>query len=145
MSTLKLEVVTVEGLVYSGDVSVVVAPGTEGQLGIFPRHAPLMASLETGQLMFRKDGQENYLAISSGFLEVLPDKVVVLTDSAERAEDIDMARAEAARKRAEERLTSRSQGVDLLRAEASLRRSLARLKVAGMAQRRKGAVRDRLQ
>ena len=145
MSTLKLEVVTVEGLVYSGDVNVVVAPGTEGQLGIMPRHAPLMTGLEAGQLMFRKDGQENYLAISSGFLEVLPDKVVVLTDSAERAEDIDIARAEVARKRAEERLKSRGQGVDLMRAEASLRRSLARLKVAGMAQRRKGAVRDRLQ
>jgi len=145
MSTLKLEVVTVEGLVYSGDVSVVVAPGTEGQLGILPRHAPLMTGLEAGQLMFRKDGQENYLAISGGFLEVLPDKVVVLADSAERAEDIDIARAEVARKRAEERLTSRGQGIDLMRAEASLRRSLARLKVAGMAQRRKGAVRDRLQ
>lgn len=145
MSTLKLEVVTVEGLVYSGDVSVVVAPGTEGQLGILPRHAPLMTGLEAGQLMFRKDGQENYLAISGGFLEVLPDKVVVLTDSAERAEDIDIARAEAARKRAEERLTSHGQGMDRMQAEASLRRSLVRLKVAGMAQRRKGAVRDRLQ
>src|SRR3989304_3458706 len=132
MSTLKLEVVTVEGLVYSGDVNVVVAPGTEGQLGIMPRHAPLITGLEAGQLMFRKDGQENYLAISGGFLEVLPDKVVVLADSAERAEDIDIARAEVARKRAEERLKSHGQGIDPVRAEASLRRSLARLKVAGM-------------
>ena len=95
--------------------------------------------------MFRKDDHENYLAISGGFLEVLPDKVVVLADSAERAEDIDIVRAEVARKRAEERLKSHGQGIDPVRAEASLRRSLARLKVAGMAQRRKGAVRDRLQ
>jgi F-type H+-transporting ATPase subunit epsilon len=145
MSTLRLEIVTVEGVVFSDDVSIVVAPGSEGQLGLLPHHAPLISELVPGELMVRKDGEEIYLAVSGGFIEVLSDKVTVLADSAERAEDIDIARAQEARKRAEERLKSLGQGVDPARAEAALRRSIARLKVAETARYKKNATRDRLQ
>src|SRR4030043_387662 len=112
MSSLKLDIVTAERVVYSGEVDAVIAPGVEGQLGILPHHAPLMTMLQAGELVARKAGQEEIMAISGGFLEVRPDRVIVLADSAERAEEIDTARAEAARKRAEERLRDRVPGLD---------------------------------
>lgn len=136
MSTFRLEVVTVGGVVFSEDVDMIVAWGSEGQLGILPHHAPLMTMLQPGELLIRKDGGEQYLATSGGFLEVRPDKVVILADACERAEEIDMARAEAARLRAEETLKSRPAGADVAVAEAALRRSLARLKAAGRRGRR---------
>jgi F-type H+-transporting ATPase subunit epsilon len=95
-----------------------------------------MTMLQPGELLIRKDGGEQYLATSGGFLEVRPDKVVILADACERAEEIDMARAEAARLRAEETLKSRPAGADVAVAEAALRRSLARLKAAGRRGRR---------
>ncbi|MEW6034162.1 MAG: F0F1 ATP synthase subunit epsilon [Chloroflexota bacterium] len=137
MATIRLEVVCVDGVTYSDDVDVVVAPGIEGQLAVLPHHAPLMTVLEPGQLMVRKGGGETYMAISGGFLEVRPDKVVILADACERADDIDIARAEAARKRAEERMKAAGPGVDLARAEAALRRSLTRLRVAELSRQRK--------
>ncbi|MBI2958156.1 MAG: F0F1 ATP synthase subunit epsilon [Chloroflexi bacterium] len=145
MSTLKLEIVTAEGVAYSDEVNAVVAPGIEGQLGILPHHAPLMTVLEPGQIMVRKGGEETFMAITGGYLEVRPDKVVILADAAERAEEIDVARAEEARKRAEERLKAAGGSlVDLARAEAALRRSMVRLRVAESVKRR-GAARTRPQ
>ncbi len=136
MATFRFEVVTVDGVVFSEDVDMVVAWGSEGQLGILPHHAPLMTMLQPGELLIRKGGGEQYLATSGGFLEVRSDKVVILADACERAEEIDTARAEAARRRAEETLKSRPAGADAAKAEAALLRSLARLKVAGRRSRR---------
>jgi F-type H+-transporting ATPase subunit epsilon len=129
MPGIKLDIVTAERVVYSAEVDEVVAPGAEGQLGILPRHAPLMTILQAGELIVKKGGQEEILAISGGFLEVRPDHVIVLADQAERAEEIDAARAEEARKRAEERLKQKPSGTDEDRAEAALRRAMVRLSV----------------
>jgi len=138
MSSLKIDIVTAERVVYSAEADVVIAPGVEGQLGILPHHAPLMTILQAGELVVRRGGEENSLAISGGFLEVRPDRVIVLADQAERAEEIDIARAEEARKRAEQRLADRhAPGLDAARAEAALRRALIRLTVAEKIQRRR--------
>jgi F-type H+-transporting ATPase subunit epsilon len=130
MATFRLEIVTAERMIFADDVNEVVAWGVEGQLGIFPHHAPLMTMLQPGDLLIKRDNEEEYLAISGGFLEVRPDKVIILADAGERAEEIDVARAEAARRRAEATLKERPPEVDTAAAEAALRRSLARLKVA---------------
>lgn len=138
MATLRLEIVTAERTVFADDVSEVVAWGVEGQLGILPHHAPLMTMLQPGDLLIKKDDEEHYLAISGGFLEVRPDKVIILADACERAEEIDVERAEAARRRAEEILKTRPPETDTAVAEAALRRSLARIKVAERRRRKKG-------
>ncbi len=138
MSSIKLDIVTAEQVVYSDDVDVVVAPGVEGQLGILPHHAPLMTMLQLGELRVIKGGEELSLAITGGFLEVRPDRVIVLADAAERAEEIDIARAEEAKRRAEERLSDRhAPGIDEAQAEAALHRSLVRLQVAEKRRKRK--------
>jgi F-type H+-transporting ATPase subunit epsilon len=139
MPGLKLDIVTAERVVYSADVDIIIAPGVEGQLGILPHHAPLMTILQAGELVVRKGGQEDIMAISGGFLEVRPDRVIVLADSAERAEEIDASRAEAARKRAEERLKEgRAAAPDeAAMAEAALRRALVRLSVVEKIQKRR--------
>lgn len=137
MPKTRLEIVTAEKLIYSEDVDMVVAPGVDGYLGILPRHTPLMTMLNPGELRIKKGGEEVSMAITGGFLEVRPDKVVILADAAERAEEIDIARAEAARKRAEERLAGKApQAADLARAQASLMRALIRLRVAEKRRRR---------
>ena len=128
--TVKLEVVTAERVVFSDDVDVIVAPGVEGQLGILPHHAPLMTTLQPGELLIKKGGEEVSLAISGGFLEARPDRVIVLADAAERADEIDIARAEAAKQRAEELLRQHAPVIDEARAEVALRRALMRLRVA---------------
>ena len=137
MATFKLEIVTAERMVFSDDVDEVVAWGVQGQLGILPHHAPLMTMLQPGDLLIRKDKEDEYLAISGGFLEVRPDKVIVLADACERADEIDIARAEEAKKRAEETLKETPSRMDAA-AEAALRRSLARLKVAEKRRRKPG-------
>jgi len=137
MATLNLEIVTAERPVFSDNVDIVIAPGIEGQLGILPNHDALMTILEPGELCVRKGSEETFIALSGGFLEVLENKVVILADAAERADEIDMTRAEAAKKRAQERLEQHPSDMDSARAEAALRRSLARLKVAER-RRRKG-------
>ena len=137
MATIRLDIVTAERVVYSEDVDVVVATGVEGQLGILPHHAPLMTVLQPGELRARKGGEELILAITGGFLEVRPDRVIVLADAAERAEEIDVARAEEAKRRAQEQLRERTPGVDLFRAEAGLRRALARLEVVQRRRKRR--------
>lgn len=126
----QLDVVTVERSVFSDQVDSITVPGTEGELGVLPHHAPLLTALSYGEVRIRQGSQETDLAVGGGFLEVRPDKVVILADMAERAEEIDIARAEAARKRAAEELVLGPSVVDMIRAEAALRRAEARLRVA---------------
>jgi len=130
MATFKLEIVTAERMIFSDDVSAVLAWGVDGQLAILPHHAPLMTMLQPGDLMIRKDKEEEYLAITGGFLEVRPDKVIILADACERVDEIDIARAEEAKKRAQETMKAAPLSVDAAAAQAALRRSIARLKVA---------------
>ncbi len=137
MSSLKLDIVTAERVVYSDEADVVVAPGIDGQLGILPHHAPLMTTLQPGELRVRKGGEEFSLAISGGFLEVRPDRVIILADAAERAEEIDVSRAEEAKRRAEERLRQPTPEVDVAQADAAMRRALARLQVVDQRRKRK--------
>jgi len=135
--TIKLDIVTAERVVFSDSVDIVVAPGVEGELGVLEHHAPLMTTLKPGELRARKGGEEYALAISGGFLEVRPDRVIVLADAAERAEEIDLQRAEAARKRAQEAIASAANQVDVIRAEAALRRALTRIEVAERRKRKR--------
>jgi F-type H+-transporting ATPase subunit epsilon len=135
--TFKLEIATAERLVYSDDVNMVIAWGTEGQLGILPHHAPLITMLQPGELIIRKDDGESYLAVSGGFLEVRPEKVVILADACERADEIDIARAEDAKQRAGALMESPTADSDTVAAEAALRRSLVRLRVAERSRRRR--------
>ena len=132
MAQIRCEIVTAERVVFEGDVDMVLAPGIEGQMGILPHHAPLMTALTYGELVIRREGQEDeFIAIGGGFMEVGPDHVTILADSAERAGEIDEERAEAARLRAEATMEQQKrEDIDFARAEASLRRSLVRLKVA---------------
>lgn len=135
---MRLEIVTGERLVYSDDVDAVVAPGIDGEMGIRPHHAALMTTLQPGELLVRKEGQEVSIAVSGGFMEVMPDKITILADTAERAEEIDEARAEEARKRAEKLLSNAaiSQPSDAALAQAAMRRAMIRLKVAQKRKRR---------
>jgi F-type H+-transporting ATPase subunit epsilon len=136
---LKLDIVTVERLVYSQDVDMVIAPGIDGEMGILPRHAPLLTALTYGELRVKRGDDEDSFAISGGFMEVQPDQVTVLADTAERAGEIDLERAEAARRRAEESLeVVADEKVDFAKAEAALRRSMIRIKVAEARRRRGG-------
>ena len=138
MASIRLNIVTAEQSVYSEDVDMVIAPGVQGQLGILPHHAPLMTMLEPGELIVKRGSEEFYMAVSGGFLEVRPDRIIVLADSAERAEEIDIARAEEAKRRAEKRMEEKYvTGVDAARAEAALRRSLIRLKIAERRRKRR--------
>jgi F-type H+-transporting ATPase subunit epsilon len=138
MDTIKLDVVTAERVVYTDDVDIVIAPGIDGQLGILPHHSPLMTILQPGELIARKSNEEFSMAVSGGFLEVRPDRVIILADSAERAEEIDITRAEEAKKRAEQRLDEKYVlETDGARAEAALRRSLIRIRVATRRKRKR--------
>ena len=127
---MKLDIVTAERMVFSEDVDVLVATGIEGQLGILPHHAPLITMLQPGELLIKTGETEHRLAVTGGFLEVRPDRVIILADAAEREEEIDIQRAEAAKRRAEEKLKERPAGIDMAQVEAALRRSLTRLEVA---------------
>lgn len=131
MLTIKLDIVTAERVVLSEDVDYVSAPGVDGILGILPRHQPLLTALTVGELHYKKGGQEFNFAIGGGFMEVRPDKVTVLADSAEHAEEIDEQRAEQARQRAQQVLKEKPRGdIEFARMEESLRRAELRLKVA---------------
>jgi F-type H+-transporting ATPase subunit epsilon len=128
---LLLEIVTPERLVYSDEVDSVVCPGVEGELGVLPHHAPLLTTLGFGELRIRKGGQEELFAIAGGFLQVRPDKVVVMAETADLASDIDLAKAEEARKEAERALSEGfEEPADMARARASLQRALLRIRVA---------------
>jgi F-type H+-transporting ATPase subunit epsilon len=139
MAKLRLEVVTAEREVLTDEVDMVVAPASEGEVGILPRHAPLLTTLQPGILRLKKAGEESLMAVSGGFLQVYRDRVLVLADTAERAEEIEEARAEQARQRALQALQeSRRDGVQTEAARLALRRSLARLEVVRRRQRRVG-------
>jgi F-type H+-transporting ATPase subunit epsilon len=136
---LKVEIITPERVVFQEDgVDSVTIPGTEGELTILPRHAPLMTELRPGALTFRRGGVEVDVALSGGFLEVRDDRVVVLADTAERSDEIDLARVEAARQRAQQLLETREDAQDVARAMAALERATARLKVVERRRRRPG-------
>ena len=130
MAKLHVEIVTGERVVFTEtDVDMVVAPGSDGTLGILPHHAPLIATLAMGELRVKKGSTEQSIVVFGGFIEVTPDKVVVLADTAEKAEEIDVARAEAARQRGEQAVANRAETVSLAEAEQSLRRAALRVKI----------------
>ena len=137
MAKLRFELVSPERIVYSDDeVDMVIAPGADGEMGILPSHAPLLTALGDGELRIRKGAEEESFAVHGGFMEVLANKVIVMADTAERADEIDVARAEAARERAERRYRERPEDLDMARLQAALRRSRVRLKVARRRRRR---------
>ncbi|HEX2186740.1 MAG TPA: F0F1 ATP synthase subunit epsilon [Chloroflexota bacterium] len=139
---LHVEIVAAERPILEDDVDEVLADTAMGQIGVLPRHAPLLTLLMPGEVRLRKGAEETVLAVGGGFLEVSHDRVVLLADSAERAEEIDLARAEEARRRAVDRLASRTSEVDDVRAQAALMRAMARLRVAERLRRRGGRVRS---
>lgn len=126
---VKLEVVTPYGLILSEDVDEVTAAGSEGEFGVLPGHAPFITTLKVGMLSYKKGNEVRYIFVNSGYAEVGPDKVVILADSAEKSEYIDVERAKAAMKRAEERL-KKMEEIDFARAESSLERASVRVQVA---------------
>lgn len=123
-----LNVVSPTGAVYSDEVEFLVVPGEAGELGILPNHSPLMATLNIGVIRITKEGKVSKMALSGGFMEVGGNKVNILAESAEIADTIDIARAKAAKERAEQRLASKNADVDMVRAELALLRAVARLK-----------------
>lgn len=136
---LSVDIVTAERSVLSEQgVDEIVVPGIEGELAVLPMHAPLLTMIKPGVMLIKKGNSETELAITGGFLEVRDDRVTILADAAERAEEIDVARAEEARKSAERDLEQRETDVDFARVAAELQRALVRLKVAERRRRRTG-------
>ena len=131
---MMLEIITAERQVYSGEVDMVIAQGFDGQLGILPKHAPLMTMLKPGELTVRKDGEDIYVAVTGGFMEVLGNRVSVLADACERSDEIDEERAEQAMQKAQEALATKGSNVEMGRALASLQRAQVRL---GLVRRRR--------
>jgi F-type H+-transporting ATPase subunit epsilon len=131
---IDLQIVTPDRLLVREQVDEVEIPGSDGYFGVLPGHTPLLASLAVGELWYRKGQEKTYLAIAFGFAEVLPDRVTILAQLAEKAEEIDATRAEEARKRAESRLVQPKAEIDYDRARAALMKSLTRLQVASRAQ-----------
>ena len=130
MTVLKLEIATAERLVYAEDVSIVVAPGADGELAILPEHTSLLTTLKPGELRVVKDGKESLIAVSGGFMEVLSNRVTILADTAERSEEIDEERASIALKHAQEQMAQASSKMELEKAMAAMHRSQARVAVA---------------
>jgi len=136
MSTIRLDFVSQDHAVFSGDVQEIIAPGIEGQLGILPKHAPLMTILTPGEVIVKRAGQEDlYFAVSGGWMEVRPDKATILARTAERSDEIDLQRAESARASAEKMLEEGAPREEQSSLELALKRSQIRLKVA---QRKRG-------
>ena len=129
MATIKLEIVTPEAKTFSDYVDVVTLTGSEGEMGIFPQHMPLMTQLVAGEIYARKGAENIFLAVGDGFIQVTGEKISILTDMAIRAENIDEAKAEEARKRAEDRLAEKLSDEELASVRASLAHSLAQIKV----------------
>ena len=135
---IRLEIVTPEGAVLTDDVDMVIAPASEGYVGILPHHAPLLTTLGPGELRIKKGGVETSLAVFGGFMDVRPDRVVVLTEAAEHAEEIDASRAQQARERAQQVLAAGpASAADEQRARAELQRALVRLRVSESRRRRR--------
>jgi len=129
MATLKLEIVTPEAKIYSEDVDMVTLPGVEGEMGIYPMHVPLMTQISSGELIAKKGGQDHFLAIGEGFVEITGTHVAVMTDMAIKADDIDERKAEEARQRAEARLAEKLSDEEQASVQAALMHSLTQLKV----------------
>ena len=129
-SHLRLQIVSADRALVNETVDEVQIPGADGYLGILPGHTPLLTTLQVGQLWYRQGADRHYLAIAFGFAEIQPDRVAILAQIAERADDIDPGRAEAAKKRAEERLSKPTVDIDFERARISLLKALIRLQVA---------------
>lgn len=127
---INLEIITPERKVLSEAVEEVIVPGLEGELGILPQHTPLISQLKTGVLTYRQGSEKRSVHVSGGFVEVLPERVSVLSDVAERPEEIDLERAQRARERAEKRLSSLGEDIDFRRAELKLQRALIRIQLA---------------
>ena len=127
---LHLEIVSADRSLVNEQVDEVQIPGAEGYLGVLPGHTPLLTTLQVGQLWYRQGQEKHFLAIAFGFAEIQPDRVTILAEIAERADEIDVARAEAAKKRAEERLSKPTVDIDFERARIALLKSLIRLQVA---------------
>ena len=130
MASFQLEIVTAERIVYSEPVDLLVAPGSDGELGILPNHSPLLTTLKPGEIRVDQNGVQSYIAVTGGFLEVIGNKATILADTAEYADEINEDRAEEAMKRAEQRVESAASEMDLERAVAAMRRSQVRLRVA---------------
>lgn len=128
-NTLKLQIVTPVGTVYSEDVGMVTLPGVEGQFGVYPQHVPLMTQMVPGEVIVSKDGRDYSLAVGEGMVEVTPDHVAILTDMAIAAEHIDEAKVEEARRRAEARLHEKLSDEEVASINSSMARSLAQLHV----------------
>jgi F-type H+-transporting ATPase subunit epsilon len=128
-STLKLEIVTPEGVTYSEDVEMVTLPGSEGEMGIYPNHVPLMTQVTAGEVAARRNGRDEFLAVGEGFVEITGERVAILTDMAIKADNIDEAKAEEARRRAEARLAEKLDDEEAANVSAALAHSLAQLKV----------------
>ena len=126
----RLEITTPERLLVSADVEEAQIPGRNGYLGILPQHSPLISALQPGEISYLRGGQTERLAVSWGYVEVLPNRVTVLAETAEKALEIDVPRAEAARKRADDMIRSPNPDTDVARATVSLQRAIARLQVA---------------
>ena len=129
MATLKLEIVTPEAKIFSDDVDMVTLTGTEGEMGILPQHMPLMTQLVAGEIIAQKGRETIFLAVGDGFVQVTGDRVVILTDMAIRADDIDEARAEEARRRAEARLAQKITDEEAARVNAALAHAAIQLRV----------------
>ena len=127
MAKLQVELVTAEGRLLSREADFVVAPGIEGELGVLPHHISLLTPLRAGEVTVRNDGNDEYIFVAGGFLEVLPDRVVILADAAERAEE--------ARKKAQQLLEEKPEGIDAAAAAAALERAVMRLRVAELRRR----------
>ncbi len=138
-TTMHIEVVTAERELYNGEADSLIAPGSEGELGILPRHAALLTTLKAGEMLIKLGGSEEPLFVSGGFLEVSDNKVTVLAESAEYAEEIDQARAEAARRRAQEHLAQAQSDVERADLLGALERAVARIHVAEISRRRRGS------
>lgn len=137
MATLRLEFVTPERLIAHDEVDEVQLPLAEGYAGVLPGHAPMLAQLKTGEMWYRKGDETKYAFLSGGFVEVTADRVSILARVAERAEDIDLERAEAAKRRAEERVVRPTMEIDTERARIALLRAISRLDAASRAHRRR--------
>lgn len=129
MKTLTVNIVTPDGPVYDSEVDMVIAKTASGEIGILPGHIPMVAPLVAGAIKLKKEAKTEYVAVSSGFVEVRPEKVSILATSAEVASSIDLARAKEAMKRAEERLQSKQDSVDFNRAELAMKRAMNRINV----------------
>ena len=127
--TLKLEIVTPDSKTYSENVDMVTLPGVEGEMGIYPLHVPLMTQVVSGEVIVKKDGRDYFLAIGQGFVEITADRVAILTDMAIKAENIDEAKAEEARRRAEARLAEKLDDTEAAMVSAALAHSLTQLQV----------------